>query len=78
MWFVYILLCGDGSFYTGISNNLKKRLLEHQSGQGSRYTRSHQPVKLIYQEKLSSYSAALRREMEIKKWSRERKMKTLT
>ena len=87
MWFVYILLCGDGSFsfskknsptvYTGVSNNLEKRLLEHKKGQGGRYTRSHQPIKLIYQERLPTLSKALKRESEIKSWTRTKKIAIL-
>ena len=77
MWYLYILLCKDGSFYTGITNNLEKRLSEHKKGQGGRYTRSHKVVKLIYQEKQVSYSSALKKEAEIKKWSRGRKIKIL-
>ncbi len=77
MWFVYILLCKDESFYTGITNNLEKRLLEHKEGKGGRYTRSHKVVRLLYQEELLTHSQALKRELEIKSWSRERKIKTL-
>ncbi len=74
MWYLYILLCKDGSFYTGVTNNLGKRFLEHKSGKGGRYTRSHKPIKIVYQEKLSSHSEALKREAEIKSWSKEKKM----
>ena len=77
MWIVYILLCEDGSFYTGITNNLEKRFSEHKNGKGGRYTRSHKVVKIVYQEELLMHSQALKREAEIKKWSRERKIKTL-
>lgn len=77
MWVVYILLCKDGSFYTGVTNNLEKRTLEHKQGKGGRYTRSHKVIKLIYQEKLPTHSKALKREIEIKKWSRARKVMTL-
>lgn len=77
MWFVYILLCKDGSLYTGITNNLKKRILEHQKGKGGRYTRSHKVIKLIYQEELPTHPQALKREAEIKSWSRARKIKLL-
>lgn len=77
MWSVYVLLCEDKSLYTGISNNLDKRFSEHKSGKGGRYTRSHKPVKLIYQEKLSTHSEALKREAEIKSWSRNKKIKIL-
>lgn len=77
MWYVYILLCKDKSLYTGATNNLKKRFLEHKSGKGGRYTRSHKVARLIYQEELLSHSAALKKEAEIKKWSRDKKIKTL-
>lgn len=77
MWYVYILLCKDGSFYTGITNNFKKRILEHKNGKGGRYTRSHKVTKLIYQEKLPTHTTALKRELEIKQWNREKKIKTL-
>lgn len=74
MWYLYILLCKDGSLYTGISNNLEKRFSEHKNGRGGRYTRSHKPIKLVYQEKLPTQSAALKRESEIKSWNKKRKL----
>lgn len=77
MWYVYILLCKDGSLYTGITNNLKKRFLDHQNGKGGNYTRSHKPVKIIYSEQLKTRSDALKREFEIKSWDRTRKIKLL-
>ncbi len=77
MWYVYVLLCKDNSLYTGISNNPEKRFLEHKNGTGGRYTRSRKPLKIIYSEKLSSKSAALKREFEIKSWSRGEKIKKL-
>ena len=77
MWFVYILLCKDKSLYTGVSNNLEKRFLDHKNGKGGHYTRSHRPIKLIYSEQLSTHSQALKREAEIKNWSREQKIKIL-
>ncbi len=77
MWFVYILLCEDQSFYTGISNNVDRRYAQHKSGNGGKYTRSHKPIKLVYQEELISRSDALKREAEIKSWSRDRKIKDL-
>lgn len=77
MWFVYILKCEDGSFYTGATNNLEKRLSEHKNGKGGRYTRSHKIVKIIYSEQFSSQSEALKKEFEIKSWSKEKKIKTL-
>ena len=77
MWYVYVLLCEDGSLYTGSTNNLEKRFLDHKNGKGGYYTRSHKPIKLIYQEQLPTQSEALRRELEIKSWSREKKIKIL-
>lgn len=77
MWHVYILLCEDGSLYTGASNNLEKRFSDHKNGKGGYYTSSHKVVKIVYSEKLSSKSEALKRESEIKSWSREDKIKIL-
>lgn len=77
MWYVYVLLCKDNSLYTGISNNPAKRFLEHKNGKGGRYTKSHKPLKIIYSEKLVSKSEALKREFEIKSWSREEKINIL-
>ena len=77
MWYVYILLCEDKSLYTGITNNLEKRFTDHQKGIGSRYTRSHKIVKLIYQQEFLTRSAALKKEAEIKKWSRKKKIAAL-
>jgi len=77
MWFVYILLCKDGSLYTGVSNNVNQRFSDHKNGKGGHYTRSHKPVKLVYQENCGTKSEALKREAEIKSWNRNRKIKTL-
>lgn len=77
MWYLYILLCKDGSFYTGVTNNLEKRFSEHKNGKGGHYTRSHKPQKIIYSEQLPTHSEALKREFEIKSWSRAIKIKHL-
>jgi len=77
MWFVYILLCSDNSFYTGISSNPKQRLQDHNNGKGGAYTRSHKPLKMVYLEKVGSKSDALKRELHIKDWSREKKIRIL-
>lgn len=77
MWHVYIILCKDKSLYTGITDNLQKRFIEHKEGRGGRYTRSHKPIKIIYTEEFASKSEALKREMEIKKWDRTTKIRTL-
>jgi putative endonuclease len=77
MWFVYILLCSDLSLYTGMTNNLEKRFEDHLSGRGGKYTRSHKPIRMIYQEELVSKSLALKRELEIKSWPRSKKIQQL-
>ncbi|MEK7571490.1 MAG: GIY-YIG nuclease family protein [Patescibacteria group bacterium] len=76
-WFVYILLCRDTSLYTGASPDPEERFLTHQKGKGSKYTRSHPPLKLVYQEACGTHSNALKRELEIKSWSREKKITQL-
>lgn len=77
MWFVYIILCNDYSLYTGISNDVGKRFLDHRSGKGGKYTRLHKPLKLIYQEKFKTKEEALKREKQIKGWSRDKKITIL-
>ncbi|MBI2309804.1 GIY-YIG nuclease family protein [Candidatus Collierbacteria bacterium] len=73
MYFVYMLLCQDGSYYIGSSNNVEKRLKDHLNGKGGKYTKSHKPLKLVYQEALGNKSEALKREFQLKQWSRVRK-----
>lgn len=77
MWHIYILLCADGSLYTGSTNNLEKRLETHRSGKGGKYTRSHKPLRIIHFEKYGTKSEALKREMEIKSWTRSKKIADL-
>jgi len=77
MWYVYILLCEDGSLYTGSSNKPQQRFLKHKEGKGGRYTRSHKPTRLLYTEQLADKSIALKREAQIKGWSRNMKIKIL-
>ncbi len=72
-WFVYLLRCADGSLYTGISNDVPRRLEQHNAGTASRYTRSRLPVVLIYQETQATRSLALKRELAIKALSRQAK-----
>ncbi len=74
MYFVYIIECSDRSLYTGITIDIKRRFTEHKNGEGGRYTRSRGVEKIIYTEKHSDRSSALRREAEIKNWRRERKL----
>jgi predicted GIY-YIG superfamily endonuclease len=69
-WFVYILRCGDGSLYTGITKDVRRRCEQHNAGTASRYTRSRLPVAVVYQESKPSRSLALKREAAIKTMSR--------
>ena len=74
-WQVYILECADGSLYTGIARNLDERIAAHNNGSGAKYTRGRRPVKLVYQENVTSRSIALRREITIKKLPRADKLR---
>jgi putative endonuclease len=72
---VYILRCADGTLYTGSTNNVEKRLHEHNTSKaGAKYTRGRRPVELVYQETVASISQARKREAEIKRLSRAEKM----
>ncbi|MBI3799295.1 MAG: GIY-YIG nuclease family protein [Deltaproteobacteria bacterium] len=73
MAFVYILRCGDGSLYTGITTNMSKRLKQHQAGQASKYTRAHLPVTLWWTRQVYSWSEALKEEHRIKRLTRTQK-----
>ena len=74
LWKVYLLRCRDGSLYTGVTNDLRRRLESHNSGNGSAYTRSRRPLALAYQEELPDRSAALKREAAIRRLSRAEKL----
>lgn len=76
-WLVYLLLCQGSTLYTGCTNCLEKRWQAHLVGKGAKYTRSHKPLKVIYTEIQVSKSAALKRELEIKSWSRAQKIAQL-
>ena len=73
MNYAYILQCGDGSYYAGWTNDLKKRLEDHNLGRGAKYTRAHLPVILVYYESFETKAEAMRREAAIKKLSRSQK-----
>ena len=78
MYIVYIVECADGTFYTGITNALERRIEEHNSSdKGAKYTRARRPVKIVYQEEHPDRSSASKREYEIKKMSRKEKQKLL-
>ena len=74
---VYILRCADGSLYTGCTNHLERRLKDHGSGRGAKYTRSRLPVELVWWEPAADRSAALRREAAIKALPRTEKLKLI-
>jgi putative endonuclease len=73
MYFVYIIECKDKSLYTGITNNLERRFNQHKSGNGGHYTSSKKVEKIVYTEKHPDRSSALKRESQIKKWTRAKK-----
>ncbi len=70
---MYILLCGDGSYYTGSTKNLDRRLRQHQNGKGAIHTKLHQPVELVYSEIFHRIDYAFYREKQIQNWSHEKK-----
>lgn len=72
-WKLYILRCGDGSLYTGITTDVGKRLETHRSGKGAKYTRGRGPLELVYSEDCGDHSAALKREMGIKALTKTQK-----
>ena len=74
IWFVYIIKCGDGTLYTGSTNNLESRIVKHNIGKGCRYTRGRRPVRLMYVEELPDRSSALKREARLKSWNRRKKL----
>jgi putative endonuclease len=73
VWSLYILRCGDGSFYTGVTNDLERRLRAHQEGKASRFTRTRRPVEMVYREECGTRSQALTRECAVKSLSRQAK-----
>jgi predicted GIY-YIG superfamily endonuclease len=73
VYFVYIVRCADGSLYTGSARDADERVVVHNSGKGAKYTASRRPVTLVYREPCASLSAALKREHQIKTWSRVQK-----
>jgi putative endonuclease len=72
-FYVYILKCRDGSFYTGYTKDLTERTRQHQTGKGARYTKAHPPIGIAYVEMFESRSQAMKREREIKKLSHQQK-----
>ena len=72
-WFVYMIRCADDSLYTGITTNVSRRCDQHNAGTASRYTRSRLPIRLVYEEDVTSRSLALKREAAMKALSRMEK-----
>ena len=73
MWYLYILRCGDGTLYTGITTDVERRLEAHRQGRGAKYTRGRGPLELAYQEKCETHSEALKREYAVKQLPRDEK-----
>ena len=70
---MYILKCGNDKFYTGSTNDLDRRLIEHQTGEGANYTRKNQPVELVYFEEFDRIHKAFYREKQVQNWSHAKK-----
>lgn len=77
-WYLYILRCGDGTLYTGITTDVEKRLEVHRSGKGAKYTRGRAPLELVYRENCGSHSDALKRELAVKALTRQEKELLIT
>lgn len=77
MNYTYILRCSDGSLYTGWTNNLEKRIKDHNDGKGAKYTKPRRPVVLAYYEEFQTKEEAMRREWEIKRLTRREKMQMI-
>jgi len=76
-WYIYMLRCGDDTLYTGITDDIPRRLEKHACGEGAKYTRGRGPLTLCYQEQVASHSLALRREYAIKQLTRKQKLELI-
>lgn len=76
-WYLYILRCGDGTLYTGITTDVEVRLEAHRSGKGAKYTRGRGPLELVYREQCEDHSHALKRELAVKSMTKEEKKKLI-
>jgi putative endonuclease len=76
-YYVYILECSDGTLYTGVTKNIEKRLAQHNSGRGARYTRGRLPLILVYSEKAGNIKSAMKQERRIRKLSRAQKLELI-
>ncbi len=77
-YYVYVLLCEDGSYYTGYAKNIDSRLEQHMMGVGARYTKLHRPKRIVYAEEVDTIREAMKREREIKRLSHDEKKKLVT
>jgi len=77
MYIVYIVECGDGTFYTGITTDIVRRFREHAEGKGGKYTRAKKVIRILYTETRPNKSSALKREIAIKKMNRKNKIKLI-
>ena len=77
-WWVYILLCADGTLYTGMTDDIPRRLRAHNTGRGAKYTRSRRPVSVVYRERCADRSSALRREAAVKQLTHAQKERLLS
>ena len=78
MYFVYLIKCKDKSLYTGITTNVERRFAEHKAGKGGNYTRSKKAIRVVYIEKQKNKSLASKREVEIKGWSKLKKLSLIS
>ena len=77
MHYVYILLCKDNTLYTGMTNNIERRFLQHKNKKGAQYTKIHGAIKIVHKEKYQTKKEALKREEQIKGWRKGRKLKLI-
>lgn len=76
-WYVYIVKCADGTLYTGITNDLKKRITAHNEGKGAKYTRGRGPVEILYKKRCKDKSAAAKKEAKIKQLNKKEKLEII-
>lgn len=77
MHYVYIVKCADGTYYTGYTNDLKRRIKQHNAGEGAKYTKGRRPVELVHKESFKNRSKAMQREYEIKQLTRQGKIEII-
>ena len=76
-YYLYILLCENNHLYIGISEDVQKRFITHQIGQGAELTKKNKPIKIVYTEQFNSLQEARKREIQVKKWSRSKKKRLI-